>query len=198
MHKLTNILSRTNLTKENQLHLLSHFSKIDNQYVKWLHEQYNIEQKEVAHFLSISGSKFHYDFVKNPNELFNFIRRNTGLINIYTNNTDKLEFYIDVPEHEYPEGIGSNALISLKNLSGFEKSKVISTDRGRQKVLSIKRPKKPTWRINTIIVFDEKKEPRLQSIFPGTYAPPLPDEDFFTKEQNSQYSEFWNKHVIVL
>ena len=62
--------------KESQQHVLRHFSTVDDDYKKYLLENENVSENEIAQLLDIPGSKFSPSFVLNPLLLFNWLGEN--------------------------------------------------------------------------------------------------------------------------
>jgi hypothetical protein len=178
-----------------QIHILSHFSEIDDQYREQLLMLQAINSEEMDKLLALTGSKFHPDFAKNPLGLAEQIF--TGLNNFKTEFISK-DLIIFYPEEEYRNGIGTDSIIHLSELNEAEISNIRIKNRSEVEIKTIQRKLIPTWQLN--IVFDNSgnQEMKINTIFPGKYAPPFPERKLQEDGDYERSLEFWNNHVFLM
>jgi len=183
---------------ELQFHLLRHFSRTDAVYLETFVRQSGYSKEEISAQFAFSGSKFYIDFADNPLKLFeiisgclekgSFSRSESGIRNIYT-------FHFD--RSNYPDGIGSCNLVPLNELSAEEKGLMRYEKRGHlhMTIISGVQPR-PAWEMHMVMI--KGITPAITTIFPGTYAPPLPDATLQNKKEYSFNKSFWENHGLIV
>jgi len=185
------------LSFQEQYHILRHFSWIDKEYSKELIKNTGVTELEIDEQLALSGSKFFPEYAKNPYELWDLIITHPAFPEYFFRKweKEKLVFELLYDKNKYSNGIGTNALINLKDLDPDETSgvEIFYRDRVALKRIMLKRII-PTWKI--CIIMGNEKNPFLITLFPGEYAPPLPDKENQNKQEYSENMIFWNEHVF--
>lgn len=181
-----------------QFHILRHFSKIDENYRTILKVNTSFTDEDINKQLAIVGSNFHPGFSKNPIQLWEKIQGHEKFLYPETKEWDKNRFTVILffKQKDYTDGIGEDALVSLDDLLPAEKNFSQEQDRDdiTVKYVPVNR-QNPTWQIN--IVLGNEPEPMVRTIFPGIYAPPLPDPVRLTKTEFIESKQFWDAHAFI-
>ena len=181
-----------------QFHILRHFSKIDDDYRSELKTNTNFTEEEINNQLSISGSKFYHEFASNPIQLWNKIQSheefNFQYINLWKKNRAEILLFFN--QDDYPNGIANNALVKVDDLPAEKKALLKQQDRDGfiVKHLSFDTPM-PSWQLNIILI--NEKEPGVITIFPGIYAPPLPNPKLMQSAELEKSKLFWEQYAFV-
>lgn len=185
------------LTDKLQFHLLRHFSRVDDDYLENFVKASGYPPGEVMAQMEIRGSRFHYSFAPNPVVLWDKtvkllkkgryeLSQNHGR-NIYT---------FRFSENEYPGGIGLCYLVRLEDLPVQERGSVKAEQRGRGTVKVVSGiPPVPAHEMHMVEVTAHRNY--ISTIFPGTYAPPLPDREHQSIQEYAENTGFWERHAII-
>ncbi|MFW6351758.1 MAG: hypothetical protein ACOC2E_05190 [Bacteroidota bacterium] len=185
-------------SKETQFHTLLHFKETDPAWLVQFLANTDHTAEEAYEMMQKPGSKFYPAFARHPVHLWERISAlQKHLTEVKKQGNQKRAFIFQIPEILYPQGIGNDGIINLSDLSAQEKKMMTSTLRNGFEIFSVKlaRPL-PTWQMNLILETSDERH-KIITLFPGTYAPPLPDPDWHTAEQINDYSNFWNQYVFV-
>ena len=186
---------------DTHIHLLRHFSEVDKKYISYLKRKGFKDIELIEKQLKILGGKFFSSFCKNPKELWEIIQKEIAIGNykyIYYDNLNKYELIFSYTSSDFPNGIGTDSLIDITDLSESEKRKIVVTERGNGNIIkALKKNPKITYQINVIIKFINGKYV-LKTIFPGMLAPPFPDIKNQTIEEYGLNKKFWDEHVVCL
>lgn len=189
-------LQNLDFTIDQQLHVLKHFSQLDNEYISVLYK-YGYSQSQIKEILEIEGSKFKYEYVNNPIELWQSIiekiRVNTEIFKLKNN---RCEIELSYKKEDYNDGIGLDSLISIGELSIEERKMITRVSRGDYAVQVIWRQLPPTWKVNVILQLD-KNILTIRTIFPGKYAPSLPDHLSQDPKEYKRNIDFWENSVLI-
>lgn len=182
---------------EIQFHLLRHFAKLDKPYVDGLLQTSNYTLAEIEEQLKVPGSKFNYSFTPNPIVLFNIIKNYLQEQETKCEWKDnRCEITIEFDTKQYPDGVGVDGIINIEQLIPEELKTLTSTLRFGKPIMVVEKEKVPAWTVN-IILLKEREQTMIKSIFPGIYAPPLPDLHFQASEDYQRSLLFWNKHAFI-
>ncbi|NOX86021.1 MAG: hypothetical protein GXO86_08675 [Chlorobi bacterium] len=181
-----------------QLHILRHFSEIDEEYRKELKASAGFSDEDMDKQLTIAGSKFHPEFAKNPLHLLEMVRchEKFSYPDIREWKANRYVIKMHFSRKNYPHGVGRDALIRLDDLLAEEKALVKKQERDGMLVNQVKINRiNPTWQVNVVLW----KEPELsvRTIFPGIYAPPLPDPGKQTETGLMTSRHFWEQHAFI-
>jgi hypothetical protein len=183
-----------------QLHILSHFTEIDDPYREQLLMLQAINSEEIDEKLAMSGSKFYPDFARNPDQLADRII--TGLKEFKTESIQKglvSDMIIHYPQKLYPEGIGVDGIAPISELNNKEVNNIKTVKRSEFEVRTLKAKMPPAWQLN--LIFEDTGNPevlKIKTIFPGRYAPPFPDSALQAGDDYRKSKEFWNNHVFII
>ncbi len=177
-----------------QYHTLKHFAAIDDQFVKtFLHQFRDIHGIEDR--LKKNVSKFSREFADNPFTIIDRISKtDTYVVEFSRESGDRIEVGMKFSESSFPGGVGFDSLVSLDDISPVDAGRVFMED-GVQ-YIHLPGGSLINWRMNLILGrLNGKVE--VITFFPGTYAPPLPDNEFQSEEELRQSRQFWKEHAVV-
>jgi hypothetical protein len=180
-----------------QFHLLRHFNRVDKAYFESFIHHSGYSKEETDAQLAFSGSKFHYEFARNPLELFEVVTTflEKGLY-ILAGSGNRVIYTFSFSSREFPDGIGTCNLLSIADLSTGDLARVRKERRGSFSLNIITGiPPRPTLELHLVII--KGGLPVVTTIFPGTYAPPLPDRTHQTLEEFTFNTDFWKKHALI-
>lgn len=183
---------------ETQLHTLLHFRKADTEWMERIIAGSEHTPEEAYELMQKPGSKFFPDFAHNPLHLWENLQQfQNHITEVKEQGGQKQAFLFRIPKTQHPEGVGTSGIIKLSSLTVEEKNNLTSTMRNGLKVfsVSISRPI-PTWQVNMILQTSGTHH-KVITIFPGIYAPPLPDPRWHSAKQINEFSDFWQGHVFV-
>jgi len=185
------------MESESQLHIIKHFSFIDDSYKTKLSKEGNLSTDEIEKLLLIPCSKFNPTFTSNPLHLISWLSENTPKSSVRFKN-GKCEISYIVKKSLFPDGIGYDNLIPISCLNQNELKIIKSEKREDFTILSIQKEiKKPTWQINCIIV-NIGCHKILKTIYPGEMAPPFPDNTYQSEKEYEKNIAFWSKYAFIV
>ena len=177
------------LSIERAFYLLKHFNKIDSKsrsiFIDNLYKE-----EEIDSALAISGSKFNYQFCKNPFELIEKIQRFQPLHFFKQENGN--EVYIFVIESNF---IGVDNLIPLADLTLTEHSKIKYELRNGFEIGTFATKKMNPTKGCVLVLKSDSNE--VVTIFPGIYAPPFPIS-IVNKDLKVKAEYFWANHLFLI
>ena len=179
---------------EAQFHILKHFVTIDETYRNLLLMN-GFSQDYIDQQLKTVGSVFDKSFSNNPQELLRTLINNKQFITSINETEFTKEIQFDV-ESIYDDGVGFDNLISLAELTSNQKNTVYKRKIGDELFFHISTHFKRTNIVNMIVAKLEKGY-SIITIFPGTYAPPFPNEKKQNKIEYKISIDFWNKHAFI-
>lgn len=181
-------------------HCLTHFEMINDEYRTCLNKC-AYSDAEINVRLSAAGSKFFPSFATSLSEVFHYLFANFGdaFINFaWYENTARLSFVID--DKHFPEGIGNCNMVSLDALSEQERRCLTRVDRNGFNVLLLNKNCRTTPLLTNTnecnLILYNKAEPTLKTVFPGIFAPRMPDKWSMTMSQYIESNDFWNTHCF--
>jgi len=190
-------LEETNFSVESQFHVLKHFKRVDRDYVKYLtnHSEYTAD--DIAHQLAVRGSDFYEGFAPNPLNLWQRLKEKIrdDAIRVTWHN-GKCEIELKFSKSEYPEGIGEDHLLHIDELPPGILDKVDTSNWENLRKVSYRKELKSTWTLQ-IILRKIKGSTEVISVFPGIYAPQLPDKELQSEEEYKTSLKFWKTHVVL-
>ena len=178
-----------------QFHALKHFTALNSSaFTGFIERGYSKE--EIENRLRTVGSKFSPEFVESPAEILEVLKRSKFIVihkgEIKHEAPDRLS--IDIDKNDYPNGIGKDALILL---SDIPENQNIHKKPVKGFMLNFISGKLRSTNILNIIFNKFSESPVIHTIFPGEYAPPIPD---YEKQPEMEYKEnlsFWEKHALI-
>jgi hypothetical protein len=190
-------LDKTLFPVERQFHVLKHFKSVDKEYFMNLQDNSGYTTDEITHQLDVRGSDFYDGFALNPMVLWQKLKSKIPHDNIKTYwINDKCEIEVEYNQNEYPDGIGEDHLAHISELPQGILDMIDRNDWKSLRKLTYRAKPKPTWTVQ-IILRKLGDSPEVISIFPGIYAPQLPDQDIQSEEDYARSLEFWKTHVVL-
>ena len=176
-----------------QFHMLRHFELADEQLINiFLQNGYSIDV--INSELQQPGSKFDSKFARNIDNLLVKVKQNGFQQTIGLNGNIILVSHLS--SIEFPDGIGTMAVIPIETLSESEKSSIVYKENRKLELAHLQVDQFPVT--NTFCIILKKTEAAYQFItaFPGEPAMPLPDERM---ESNlfKQAKAYWDTHVFL-
>lgn len=180
---------------DRQFHALKHFTSLNSSAFKGFIKQGYSKERIKSRLRTIS-SKFSPEFAESPAEILEVLKKSKFIV-IHKDETKpevpgRLSIKID--KNAYPNGIGKNALIPLSDIS--KNQNIYKKPVKGFKLNFISGELRFTNILN--IIFNKFSEnPVIHTIFPGEYAPPIPD---YEKQPEMEYKEnlsFWEKHALI-
>jgi hypothetical protein len=180
-----------------QYHVLKHFKTVDESYIKKLLEHGLCTREQIDERLKRSGSNFHTSWVSNPDELVKILYMKLKALDPDVEWIDnRCELELEFSKDEFPEGIGTDNLIIVDLLSDTEKAELGEIKTPEITLKTIKRKPPVTWTVQLILVRDAT-EIDVLTIFPGKYAPTLPNAAIQNVDNYRISVDFWENHVVM-
>ena len=190
-------LEQTSFSIERQFHVLKHFKTVDEEYVKYLQDNLDYTADEITHQLDVRGSDFYEGFASNPENLWDNLKtviREERIEAFWIN--EKCEIQVDYAKADFPDGIGEDHLVHISDLPAKLRQSVNTSDWKSLRNLAYSAKPKSTWLVQ-VILRKMEKSPEVISIFPGTYAPPLPNLELQNEDDYARSLGFWSTHVVL-
>ena len=179
-----------------QFHILQHFRKIDQKYMQRLVSEAGYAPGDIQNKLSTPSSKFWYGFAHNPQELWSLLQQHLPPEENWNWEDNRCSHVITFNPQTYPKGVGFDSLIDLEQLTPDEKKALACRQKNGYTVYILYSSKLiPTWQINVISFYQEN--PDITTIFPGKFAPPLPDPEYQDQVKYQESKKFWDRHAFV-
>lgn len=179
---------------ESQVHVIRHFTLLDDAYLQELIIQTDLSYEFIASELRSEGSKFDPAFVKNPLQLLDKLSKamNTDMAIKTFRGENKVDVMI-----EYPYPVGTEGVIAINELSDQEKGSIrqIKYHETIVKKANILKTRNSNQANMVLLKIDDFFQ--LLTIFPGSYAPAFPDEEKQTPKDYQLSVDFWERHVFV-
>jgi hypothetical protein len=173
--------------------MLRHFETIDNAtQEKLLSKCYALSQ--IQQELSLPGSKFFAHFANDINELLEKVlhhpyRKSTGI-----NGNHIIES--ELPIAEYPNGIGTKAVVTLDEISKEQQAQIFYEKNRNFSLAHLLVDELPVTNQCTLILKPISEGYAFISAFSGESAMPIPDYKM-TNTQFDACKTFWDKHVFL-
>lgn len=178
---------------QSEFHMLRHFENADDEVLKkFLLEGYLIQ--EIQNELSLPGSKFFSHFANDISELIEKIipyifRKSVGI-----NGNHIIES--NIPFDLFPDGIGTKAVLALKDVSPELKSKIYFEKNRNYSLSHLLVDQLPVTNQCTLILKPDNDGYIFISAFPGESAMPIPKDDMPAEIFNA-CTAYWNEHVFL-
>ncbi len=180
---------------DRQFHALKHFTALNSSAFRGFIEK-GYSEEEIESRLRTISSKFIPEFAESPAEILEVLKKSKFIV-IHKDETKREapgRLSIKIDKIAYPNGIGKDALIPLSEISGNQN---IYKKPVKGFELNFISGKLRFTNILNIIFNKFSESPNIHTIFPGEYAPPIPD---FQKQPEIEYREnlsFWEKHALI-
>lgn len=178
---------------QSEFHMLRHFETIDNATQEvLLSNGYTLSQ--IQQELSLPGSKFFSNFANDIKELLEKVlhhpyKKSTGI-----NGNHIIES--EMPTSEYPNGIGTKAVVSLDEISKEQQSQIFHEKNRGFPLAHLVVDELPVTNQCTLILKPIPEGYAFISAFSGESAMPIPDFKM-TKVQFDACKVYWDKHVFL-
>ena len=178
---------------QSEFHMLRHFETIDNAIQeKLLLNGYELTQ--IQQELSLPGSKFFSHFANDIKELLEKVlnhpyRKSTGI-----NGNHIIES--EMPTTEYPNGIGTKAVVSLDEISKDQQAQIFYEKNRGFPLAHLVVDVLPITNQCTLILKPIPEGYAFISAFSGESAMPIPDFKM-TNEQFDACKVYWDRHVFL-
>ncbi len=179
---------------ENQLHVLSHFHHLDAHYKNTIQKYSTHSLDEINAELNREGSKFNSNFAGNPLVLLTLLKSEIedGNYRSIDHSGGKIDFII-----QFDKAIGTSGIIKIDDLTEEEvrSLKMIKYRNANILKATINRTI-PTKQVNLVTRLKNDSY-EIITVFPGIYAPSLPDKGKQSKDEYMESRGFWDKYVFV-
>ena len=180
---------------DRQFHALKHFTSLNSSALKGFIEK-GYSEEEIESRLRTISSKFSPEFAESPAEILEVLKKSKFIV-IHKDETKREvpgRLSLKIDKKDYPNGIGKDALIPLSDI--IENQNIYKKPvKGFE--LNFISGKLRTTNILNIIFNKFSESPNIHTIFPGEYAPPVPD---YENQPEIEYKEnllFWEKHALI-
>jgi hypothetical protein len=187
------VLQSIQYSLQSQFHMLRHFESVDDATLQLLHNN-GYTQNQIQQELSLPSSKFFSHFANNIKELLEKIllhpyQKSTGL-----NGNHIIESTL--PIDEFPNGIGTKAVVSLAEISSAQKAQIFK-EKNRNYVLEhLLVDTLPITNQCTLILKPITEGYAFITAFSGETAMPIP-EFKMSKKQFDACKAYWDEHVFL-
>ena len=176
-----------------EFHMLRHFETIEDIMLqKLLKEGYT--QDQIQQELLLPGSKFFSLFANDINELLEKILQHPFKKSIGINGNYIIES--EFPKADYPNGIGSKAVVSLDEIPTEKKAQIFYEKNRNYSLAHLLVEELPFTNKCTLILKPVPEGYTLISAFSGESAMPIPDYKM-TNTQFEACKSFWDRHVFL-
>ena len=178
---------------QSEFHMLRHFENVNSLIqLNLIREGYT--QKEIEQELLLVGSKFNSTFATDISSLLKrFIQYPT---NETIGSNGNLVIECKVSEPDFPNGIGTKAVIPIQDIPEVERRFVYLKKNRDVDLLHYKIEVFPTTNTCTLILKPLKSGYLFISAFPGGAAMPIPQISMDLALYTS-CKEFWDQHVFL-
>ena len=178
---------------QSEFHMLRHFENVNSLiHENLIREGYT--QKEIEEELLLVGSKFNSTFATDISSLLKRFIQYPTKETIGSNGNLVVE--CQVSESDFPEGIGTKAVIPIQDIPDAEIRFVYLKKNRDVDLLHYKIDNFPTTNACTLILKPLKSGYLFISAFPGASAMPIPITSMDLTLFNS-CKEFWDNHVFL-
>ncbi len=178
---------------QSAFHMLRHFETASPELnTTFINEGYS--QKDIENELSLVGSKFNEAFAKDISSLLKRFQQFSYHETIGMNGNLILE--CNVPVSDFPNGIGTQAVISILDIPENERRFIYLKKNREVELLHYKVSNFPTANVCTLILKPVKNGDLFISAFPGSPAMPIPLSSM-DMALYSSCKKFWDEHVFL-
>ena len=178
---------------QSEFHMLRHFESVDDITMKQLLDN-GYSQNQIQEELLLPGSKFFSHFANDLNELLEKVLQHPFQKSTGINGNRIIES--EMPKSEYPNGIGTKAVVSLDEISKEQQSQIFYEKNRGFPLAHLLVEVLPVTNQCTLILKPIPEGYAFISAFSGATAMPIPDFKM-TKAQFEACKLFWNKHVFL-
>ena len=178
---------------QSAFHMLRHFETATPEINSTLINK-GYSQKDIDNELSLVGSKFNEAFATDISGLLERFKQYSFIETIGLNGNLILE--CNVPVSDFPNGIGTQAVISIQDIPENERRFIYLKKNREVELLHYKVSNFPTANVCTLILKPVKKGYLFISAFSGAPAMPIPLSTMDLALYSS-CKKFWDAHVFL-
>ena len=182
-----------NFTPQSQFHMLRHFDSVDDATIQLLLNK-GYTQNQIQQEFSLPGSKFFSHFANDIKELLEKILQHPYQKSTGINGNHIIESTL--PIDEYPNGIGTKAVVSLAEISSAQKAQIFIEKNRNYALAHLLVDTFPFTNQCTLILKPISKGYAFITAFSGESAMPIP-EFKMSKSQFEACKAFWDGHVFL-
>ena len=180
-------------TPKSQFHMLRHFESVDDVTTQLLLNN-GYTQNQIQQELSLTGSKFFSHFANDIKELLEKIlqypyKKSTGI-----NGNHIIESTL--PIQEYPNGIGTKAVISMDETSSAQLAQIFYEKNRNYTLAHVFVDSLPVSNQCTLILKPISEGYAFITAFSSESAMPIPDYKM-SKSQFDACKAYWDGHVFL-
>ena len=180
-------------TPQSQFHMLRHFESVDDATIQLLLNN-GYTQNQIQQELSLTGSKFYSHFAKDIKELLEKILQHPYQKSTGINGNHIIESVL--PIDEYPNGIGTKAVVSLAEISSQQQSQIFKEKNRNYSLAHLLVDSLPVTNQCTLILKPISEGYAFVTAFSGESALPIPDFKM-SKSQFDACKAYWDGHVFL-
>jgi hypothetical protein len=186
------------LSNETRFHLFKHFINLNTDYLRHFINSSAYSEKDILTRLSKQGSKFAFEYAKDPDDLFSkVIDLPINDETIVTRKSGRIEILYKYSESDYPLGIGTDNIVLKSSLTAKQVNE-IRYEKRRNDIVSIAMGKGiTTWNINIVLREISSEKAGIATVFHGIYAPAFPSDYEKGSDDYIASKCFWDEYVFV-
>ena len=182
-----------NFTPQSQFHMLRHFDSVDDATIQLLLNK-GYTQNQIQQEFSLPGSKFFSHFANDIKELLEKILQHPYQKSTGINGNHIIESTL--PIDEYPNGIGTKAVVSLAEISSAQKAQIFIEKNRNYALAHLLVDTLPITNQCTLILKPIPEGYAFITAFSGESAMPIPDYKM-SKSQFDACKAYWDEHVFL-
>jgi len=178
---------------QSEFHMLRHFESVDDITMKQLLDNV-YSQNQIQEELLLPGSNFFSHFANDIKELLEKVLQHPYQKSTGINGNHIIES--EMPATEYPNGIGTKAVVSLDEISKEQQSQIFYEKNRGFPLAHLLVDELPVTNRCTLILKPVTEGYAFISAFSGESAMPIPDFKM-TNEQFDACKAYWDRHVFL-
>lgn len=175
-------------------HLLLHLEKPDQLFLDQI-RQAGYAETRIRQQLSIPGSRFFPEFVTDMQSLLTRLNECQRSVTLEANGNLRITAQVDLKY--FPQGAGTNVVISVEKLTDSQKSNLfLQRNRGYQ-IQHLHVTSLPSTKHFMVIVKPLKKGHQFITAFPGVASMPMPHHGM-KPALFEACKVFWDNHLVLV
>lgn len=186
-------IENIHFTPQSQFHMLRHFESVDAATTQILLNN-GYTQNQIQQELFLPGSKFFSHFAHDINELLEKILQHPYQKSTGINGNHIIESVL--PIGEYPNGIGTKAVVSIEDISSLQQSQIFKEKNRNFALAHLLVDSLPVTNQCILILKPIPEGYAFITVFSGESALPIPDYKM-SKTQFDACKAYWDGHVFL-